>query len=195
MTTPLATVAQVLKLAGMFTDVPRDQMNGIGFGLSAIVAEYLCQLEPKRLSLKTVRQVLGLSPLADDVWITVDWQEAQPTQHFEAATIRQRAKPRRTVLTRLRPTDVGLSNDAHPNDVIDLAVSWGYKSVPRAALETLLRNLPASRGHYSGYAMVPLGDAQYAYLEIFTNGPVLSVGQMDVTEPYFATTWSVIVSC
>ena len=101
MTTHLSTVPQVLKLAGMFADVPRDRMNGIGFGLSAIVVEYLCQQEPKRLSLKTVRQVLGLPSLAEDILITIDWREVQPTQHFEAAVIRQPAKPRRTSLVRL----------------------------------------------------------------------------------------------
>lgn len=193
MTTPLATVPQVLKLAGMFTEVPRDRMNGIGFGLAAIMSEYLSQPNPRRLSLKTVRQVLGLSPMAEEALAVVHWREAQPTQHFEAAVIRQPAKPRCTTFVRLRPTDVGLLNDAHPNDVIDLASSWGYQSVARGALDELLGNQPPLRGHYHGFAMVPLGNAQYAYL--FIGVGIREVEQMVPNSTDYATTWSVIMAC
>lgn len=192
MTTPLVTVPQVLKLAGMFTEVPRDRMNGIGFGLAAIMAEYLSQPNPRRLSLKTVRQVLGLPPMAEEALAVVHWREVQPTQHFEAATIRQPAKPRYTILTRLRPTDVGLPNDAHPNDVIELASSWGYQSVPRGALDEILRNPPRS-GHYHGFAMVPLGNGQYTYL--FIGGGIREVSQMVPDSTDYDTTWSVVMAC
>ncbi len=193
MTTPLATVPQVLKLAGMFTDVPRDRMNGIGFGLSAIVAEYLCQSQPKQLSLRTVRLAFGL-PLTDHIWTTFAWQEARPTQYFEAAVIHQPAKARCASLIRLRPTDIGLSNDDHPNDVIELASSWGYQCVPRPVLDQLF-TLPNFRGGASGTAMVPLGDGKYAYVLVDESGLVREVDQMNVGEPSYATTWSVIMAC
>ncbi len=194
MTTPLVTVPQVLKFAGMYTEVPRDRMNGIGFGLGAIVAEYLCQSEPKRLSLKTVRQVLSLPPLESDVWMVVDWRETPPRVKSGFAVISGPTKHHRSFLTQLRPTDVGLSNDAHPADVIDLATSWGYSVVPRVVLETLIQNPPPSRGQYLGQAVVPLGNAQFAYLDTFATGHARRIDQMDVTAPNFATTWSVIMA-
>lgn len=192
MTTPLATVPQVLKLAGMFTEVPRDRMNGIGFGLAAIMAEYLSQPNSKPLSLKVLRQVLGLSPMAEEALAVVHWREAQPTRHFEAATIRQPAKLRCTTFVRLRPTDVGLPNDAHRNDVIELALSWGYQRVPRGALDEFLRN-PPMQGYYHGFATVPLREGQYAYL--FIGGGIREVERMVPESTDYKTTWSVIMAC
>lgn len=190
----LATVPQVLKLAGMFTEVPRDRMNGIGFGLAAIVAEYLCQPKPQQLSLKIVRQVLGLPSLAEDVWITVDWQETSPKVTTGFAVMSGPAKQHRTVLARLRPTDFGFLNTELPYQVTDTALAWGYKSVPRTALETLLRNPPPVRGRYPGDAMVLLNDGHYAYLRFGHDGSIRAIDQMDVTALNFSTNWSFILA-
>lgn len=195
MTTSNATASQILRFAGMFTEVPRDRMNGIGFALGAILVKALSQPELRQLSLKTVHQVLGLPPPEDGVWVTVDWSEAQLPQHDGGAVFRKSAKQWRTLLARLRPTDVGLPNDAHPFEVIELATHWGYQVVPRRALDTLTKNNPpATPERYEGEAMVPLGDGQYTYLRI---APDFIREMTEWMSPSFidlGTTWSVIMA-
>lgn len=194
MTERTASMRQASELLRIFEDLPAQRLQGIGQALLHLVRERLAQ-EPdsqKPIALKTVRQVLGLSPMAEEALAVVHWREVQPAQHFEAAVIRQPAKPRCTTFARLRPTDVGLPNDAHRNDVIELALSWGYQRVPRGALDEFLRN-PPMQGYYRGFATVPLREGQYTYL--FIGGGIREVERMVPESTDYKTTWSVIMAC
>ena len=189
-----ATMAQARAILAIYEELPAERLQGIGTALLHLVREYLAGEQMKAVNLRVLRQVLGLRCTGEGAWAIIDWSEARPWVNSGSAIIRMPPFQRRTDLVRLRPTDVGVSDDDRPKDVVGLAGSWGYMSVPRGALDKFLKKT-SFHGGFAGTAMVPLGDAQYAYVQIGEDGSVREIGQMNVHEPSYATTWSVIMAC
>lgn len=195
------TGPQLVKVLQMLAPVSTERMQGIGFAMVSLVAQYLQQETPKRVSLSIMRQVMGLPPQEGDAWATIDWSPVNSWVQDGQAVIKRRAIQFRTVLTRLRAANFGLNitQPQSPTGIYDLyarALSLGYQPVPPEAFDVLVR--AQSRFNPPGWVaiLLPALDGMrepYRLKWLYVDGGDGQVREMNFP-PSTGSNWSIAVA-